>query len=105
MSTDTTTVDLEATDISGQKKVKLTEVPPDSSVGELVQDLIDELQLKKIDSSGRSLSYHALRHRESRHLHATEFVGEALQPGDRITLQPDIDAGLDHPSRPTTAGS
>ena len=88
-----TPVAFEVSDISQQKIVKVSDVPPEATVGEVVQELLDELQLSQNDASGHSLSYRALLQRESRHLHATETVGQALQPGDRLTLQPDIDAG------------
>jgi hypothetical protein len=46
------------------------------------------------NAAGRPVTYHARLDREGRHLHATETVGEALQPNDRIVLQPNIDAGV-----------
>jgi hypothetical protein len=43
--------------------------------------------------SGRPLTYHARLEREGRHLHASERVGDAVQNGDKVVLQPNIDAG------------
>jgi hypothetical protein len=84
---------LEVSDVSGQKTATVTEVPSDASVGELVEQLLAELQLTRNDSSGRPLTYHARLDREGRHLLHSERVGDALQSGDRLVLQPNIDAG------------
>jgi hypothetical protein len=80
-------------DVSQQKMLEVDDVPEESTVGELVQGLLDEMRLPRTDVDGRSLTYHALLEREARHVHASERVGEALQPGDALTLQPNIDAG------------
>jgi hypothetical protein len=84
---------LQASDVSGQKLVNLREVPADASVGELIQGLLGEMNLPETDVEGRPLTYHARLDREGRHLHASERVGDALQHGDRVVLQPNIDAG------------
>jgi hypothetical protein len=86
-------IGLQVSDVSQQKMAQVTDVPRDSTVGELVQGLLDELKLPQLDVSGRTLTYHALLQREGRHVHAAERVGDALQPGDSLTLQPNIDAG------------
>jgi len=51
------------------------------------------MKLPRLGSGGRPLTYHARLEREGRHLHATEVVGEALQPKDRLMIQPTIEAG------------
>ena len=84
---------LEVSDVSGQKTATVTDVPSDASVGELVEQLLAELQLTRNDSSGRPLTYQARLDREGRHLLASERVGDALHAGDRLVLQPNIDAG------------
>ena len=84
---------LEVSDVSGQKTATVSDVPGDASIGELVEQLLEELCLTRNDSSGRPLTYHARLDREGRHLHATETAREALQSGDRLVLQPNIDAG------------
>jgi hypothetical protein len=68
-------------------------VPADASVGELVQGLLAEMSLPMTDVEGRPLTYHARLEREGRHLHASEIVGDTLQPADRLVLQPNITAG------------
>ncbi len=84
---------LEVSDVSRQKSTAVSDVPPDSTVGELVQGLLDELRMPHNDANGRSLTYHALHRREGRHLRNTERVGDALESGDVLVLQPSIDAG------------
>lgn len=84
---------LEVSDVSGQKRMRMDAYEPDATVGELVERLLTELQLTREDTGGRLLTYRARLEREGRHLNAAERVGDALQPGDRIVLQPNIDAG------------
>ena len=85
---------LEISDVTGQKRVMVDDVPPNHTVGELIEGLLAELRLARNDSAGRPLIYHARLEREGRHLHASEVIGDALQSGDRLTLQPNIDAGM-----------
>lgn len=84
---------LYATNVSGQHTVKVAGVDPALSVSELLNGLTTQMRLTTTDSEGRPLTYHARLEREGRHLHASETVGEALQTGDRLTLQPNIMAG------------
>ncbi len=81
-----------ASDVSGQMTAEATDIA-DASVGELVQGLLAEMKLPRNDAGGRPLVYAARLDREGRALNANERVAEALQPGDKITLQPNIDAG------------
>ncbi len=85
---------LEATDVTQQKMRRLSEVPPETTVGEMIAKLLGAMNLPPNDVEGRPLSYRAHHEREGRHLRSSEQVGDALQNGDRIVLQPDIDAGL-----------
>lgn len=80
-------------DASRQKQLVVEDIPNDATVGEIVQQLLDDLGLPVKDADGGPLSYHALLEREQRHMHATERVGDALQPGDSLTLHPNIQAG------------
>jgi hypothetical protein len=84
---------LQASDITGQKNVKVAGVSPDSTIGELVKELLPTMKLLAQDSEGRPLTYHVRLDREGRHLPASALVSEVLQPGDRIVLQPHIMAG------------
>ena len=84
---------LEVSDVSGQKRMTVDEVTEGSTVGELVERFLAEMDLMREDGDGRPLSYHARLEREGRHLHAAERAGDALQSGDTLVLQPNIDAG------------
>ena len=84
---------LEVSDVSGQKRMTVDEFGAGATVGQLVEQLLAELDLRREDSEGRPLTYHARLEREGRHLHASERVGDALRTGDRLVLQPNIDAG------------
>lgn len=84
---------LHVTDVSDQKEAFLNDVHPDQTVGEMIRELMPELHLKEIDASGRPLIWTARLEREGRHLHASELLGDAVQSGDEIVLQPNIEAG------------
>ena len=85
-----------ASDVTGQNQVTADDVPIDSTIGEVLDGLLPRMQLPRKDSNGRSLTYHARLDREGRHLHRSERVGDALQPDDRLVLQPNEDAGGFH---------
>jgi hypothetical protein len=84
---------LEVSDVSGQKTLDLENVSAGRTVGELVDQLLAELALVREDTNGRPLTYRARLEREGRHLNAAERLGDALRSGDRLVLQPNIDAG------------
>lgn len=86
-------VGLQVMDVSGQKKANVRDVPQDATIGELLQGLLSQMNLPQNDAGGRPLTYHARLEREGRHLLASERVGDALQTGDELVLQPNIDAG------------
>ncbi len=87
------TMPLKASDVTGQRLVDIKDVPTDATIGELVDGLLPRMNLPRDDNGGRPLTYHARLEREGRHLHASELVGETLQPNDRLVLQPEINAG------------
>jgi hypothetical protein len=84
---------LDVTDVSGQKRMTVDEFERDASVGELVEQLLSEMDLTREDRDGRAVTYQARLEREGRHLLPSERVGDALQHGDRLVLHPNIDAG------------
>jgi hypothetical protein len=86
-------IDLEVRDVSGQTTLRVRDVALDSSVGELIEGLLGKMQLPANSPDGTKLEYSLLLDRESRALHANERVRDALQPNDRLVLQPDINAG------------
>jgi len=86
-------VGLRAQDVTGQKKVRASDVSTDSTVRDLVKGLLDTMHLNNKDVTGRPIEYRARLEREGRHLHDSELVGDALLPDDEIVLQPKINAG------------
>ena len=88
-------LDILASDVTGQTVVNVGIDAGDRemSVGELLDALVPRMKLPRLGNGGRPLTYHARLEREGRHLHSTEVVGEALQPKDRIMIQPTIEAG------------
>jgi hypothetical protein len=87
------TLELNVSDVSGQRAVRASAVPTSGTVRELVQGLLARMRLPRNDVSGRPLNYRARLEREGRHLHGHEQIGEALRDQDALVLQPNIDAG------------
>jgi hypothetical protein len=83
----------EVSDVTGQKVLAVSGMPEDVTVTELIQGLVGRMRLPLNDASGRPLSYHARLDREGRHLQGAERVAEAVRSGDRVVLQPNVDAG------------
>ena len=86
-------LDLEVSDLSGQKLLNVRSVAEDATIGELIEGSVPRMRLPGEDVEGRALNYHALLEREGRHLHSSELVSDVLQPKYKIVLQPNIDAG------------
>ena len=89
----TTGLDVCVSDVSGQKQVRVSELPQDATVGEMIEGVLSQMKLPRNDASGHPLTYHARLEREGRHLHGSEMIGDSLQNGDQVVLQPNIDAG------------
>ena len=82
-----------AQDATGQRQVTLKKVPAEATVRELTQRLLTRMGLVRDDVAGKPLQYQARLEREGRHLGETELVADALQPDDKLVLQPRINAG------------
>jgi len=91
MSTETG-IALQVSDVSAQKLANVKDVPPDTTVSELVDGLLAELQLPRQDVEGRPLNYAVRRGRDGLHLTGSARVGASLVSGDAIVLQPNVDA-------------
>jgi hypothetical protein len=87
------TIEVEVSDVSSQKRAKVRDVPSDSTVGELVRGLLAELRMPETDVEGRPLTYGVRRQRDGQHIHGSQLVAEALKTGDHILLQPSVEAG------------
>ena len=88
------TLELEFSDVSGQKVFSVANAPAENTVGELVHEMLSQMSLPRNDASGAPLTYQARLEREGRHLSPSEKIGDALEAHDRLTLQPNIDAGM-----------
>ncbi len=86
-------LDVFARDVTGQKKFRLTDIPSQASVGELVRGALARMGLGTRDHAGQELEYRARLDREGRQLHSSERVGDVLQRDDEIVLTPRIHAG------------
>jgi len=84
---------LSAADTTGQKFVRLQEVPLTFTIGEMTDDLLPRMRLNQVDHAGNPVRYQLHLEREARHLHSSELVGEALQEADHLVLHPRIVAG------------
>jgi hypothetical protein len=80
-------------DVSRQRRVALSGVDREISVGELVRGVVPRMRLPRLDAQGRPLSYQVRLDREGRHLNFSERVGEVLEDRDELTVQPFISAG------------
>jgi hypothetical protein len=86
-------IPLEISDVSGQKVFSVSNAPTANTVGELIHEMLGKMNLPVNDASGAPLAYQARLEREGRHLNASERIGDALESGDKLVLQPNIDAG------------
>jgi hypothetical protein len=93
MATAVLDMEIEATDVSQQKMISVGDIPEDATIGELVQGLVGEMNLPTADGEGRPVVYHALHQQEGRHLRNDERVSDSVRSGERLVLQPNIDAG------------
>lgn len=82
----------QVSDITGQKVFTASDVPPDSTVGEMIGTLLPRIGFVQ-RANGEQVAYRARLDREGRHLNASERVSDAIQPDDRIVLAPTIEAG------------
>lgn len=87
------TLTLRASDVTGQKAVDVPAMPGGATVTEMVQQLLARLGLVRNDAQGLPLTYRARVSRSGRQLHGGEIVGDALEDGDEVVLQPHINAG------------
>ena len=79
-------------DISGQKRSRVSGIPRDATVEELVEGLVASLQLRTSGLHGEPLTYQARLDREARHLQPSERVADAIREEDEIVLIRNVDA-------------
>lgn len=86
------TMTLYVQDQSGQREYVARDVPCEASWGETLNSIVATMELPKNNPGGESVWSGRLE-REGRHIHTSEIVGDALEEGDRIVLQPEVNAG------------
>ena len=85
------TITLHVEDMSGQREFVARGVPTDASWGETMSSIVANMSLPR--NPGTESVWTGRLEREGRHLHSSEIVGDALEEGDRVVLQPEVNAG------------
>ena len=80
-------------DVSEQKEAWVYDMPPDSTVNELIEALVPQMKLPAHDTGGRPITYQARLDREGRALAGSERLDVALEPEDSLHLLPSVMAG------------
>ena len=86
------TITLKVTDPSGQREFIARDVPTDASWGETMNGILAGMSLPKNDPASPNIWAGHLE-REGRHLHANEINGDVLVDGDKVVMQPGVNAG------------
>jgi len=82
------------TDVSRQKRARIKDLSPDTTVLEFLEEIVGRLELPRTDPSGRPQVYQVLVEREGRHLQGDERLGDVLKEDDLLILHPNIEAGI-----------
>jgi hypothetical protein len=88
----TKTMRFSVRDISGQRSATVDDCPEDASIGEIIPALLGLMSIPQHDESG-PVSHSLRRDSDGAILHDSDVVGDVLEPGSRLVLQPSIDAG------------
>ena len=86
-------IDFNVADATGQKTTRVTGIDRERTVGDMLREVLPSLRLPATDSTGRPVVFRARLEREGRYLNESEVLGDVVQPEDRVTLQPNIEAG------------
>ncbi len=89
---DSDTLTLHVQDMSGQREFVARGVSREATWGETMNSIVATMSLPRNTPSGETVWSGRLE-REGRHLHTSEIVGDSLETGDRIVLQPEVNAG------------
>jgi hypothetical protein len=87
------TLDFEVADVTQQRRFHATDVRGDMSVGEVVRSLLPRLGMAARDRAGKPSTYRLRRDRDGRNLFPSERIGDAVRPGDNLTLTHYVQAG------------
>ncbi len=86
-------MEIEALDVTGQRGRKYSPRDPDASVGQMIEELVAEMDLPVYDAEGGTTTYQARLERDGRALNAAERLQDTVVSGDRVYIEPDISAG------------
>ena len=75
---------LQASDVSGQRVVRMHDVPLDSTVGELTRSLLAKMELPPNDAGGGPVNYQLRLDRDGRHLHGVKSEQNADRQRGRV---------------------
>ena len=70
----------------------MNDCPVDASISEVIPQLLALMSLPMNDLSG-PISHALRRDSDGAILHAADVVGDVVQPGERLVLQPSVEAG------------
>jgi hypothetical protein len=90
----TSKLSFQAMDASGQKCLKLRSVPADATVGEVLEGLLGQMSLPRNSPAGEPVCYQVRSDRLGRHLHPSELVADTIQENDKVSVLPDVSAGI-----------
>ena len=86
------TVTVRVGDMVGQREIE-ADIQRDASWGEALNAILGRLSLPR-NIDGEDQVWTGRLDREGRQLYTNEIVGDALQTGDKVVIQRDIQAGL-----------
>lgn len=84
----------EVSDVTGQNVRRVGRPPEGTRVDAFVREMTRLMNLTPTNSANQQVVYHARHDRIGRHLLGSEEVNEVVQPGDRLFLHPNVDAGI-----------
>jgi hypothetical protein len=82
-----------ATDVTGLRKTVWEPGTEESSVQDMLEELVDQLALPLNDAVGAPIAYQARINSTGRALSSAELVRDAVAPDDSVMLMADINAG------------
>lgn len=83
---------LRVLDVTGQLE-KDVSVPPDATMADLIEALVDKLALPQNDLDGRPIAYHLRSERTGTALGPSDRAGEVLEENATVRLMPEIVPG------------
>ena len=81
---------IRATEISRQKMVEVSGLPPERTIGEFVQQIVEVLDLPRQGRDGLPIVYQAFFERDREPLDLTDRIGDKAQEDDLLVVHPPI---------------